>query len=147
MLKYVDIFTRINAPVLPHTCEHIWGNLLKREGSVLVAGWPEAPLPDPKVALSSEYIESMIPAFRKAIAKAEALPKAKKGQSAGLPPPKVTKAEIFYTERFFGWQETTLTALARAFDASTNSFPKDTVNQVLTANRLEALGGAGHYIV
>mmetsp|Transcript_17368 Transcript_17368/g.48365 ORF Transcript_17368/g.48365 Transcript_17368/m.48365 type:complete len:1080 (-) Transcript_17368:364-3603(-) len=133
VLKYVDIFTRINTPIIPHTCEHIWGNILNREGSVVKAGWPSAPAPNPTVAMASEYIESMIPSFRKAIAKAEAPPKAKKGQPAGPPPPKVTSATVYIADRFVGWQETVLQALATAYDTSSNGFPKTAVNEVMAA--------------
>ena len=140
--KYSDVFTRINAPIIPHTCEHLWTNVLKREGRVVVAGWPETPAAEPRIAMASEYIESMIPSWRKAIAKAEAPPKAKKGQPAGPPPPKVKRADIFFSEQFVGWQETTLHALAKAFDESSGSFPKDTVNQVMAAIKSDpALGG------
>jgi leucyl-tRNA synthetase len=83
--------------------------------------------------MASDYVESMIPSWRKAIAKAEAPPKSKKGQAAVAPPPKVKRADIFFSERFVGWQETTLRALAKAFDKSTGTFPNDTANQVLAA--------------
>lgn len=106
--KYADIFTRMNAAIIPHTCEHLWSNILKREGSVMTAGWPEVPVADPTVAMASTYIEAMIPSFRKAVAKAEAPPKAKKGQPAPPTPPKVTKATIYVADKFVGWQETVL---------------------------------------
>ena len=34
-------------PLCPHTCEHIWGELLGRPGLVVKAGWPAAADPDP----------------------------------------------------------------------------------------------------
>jgi len=135
--KFLDVFTRMNAPIIPHLCEHIWGSLLRREGSVLKSGWPQCPAPDPTVAMASEYIEDAIPAFRKAIAKAEAPPKTKKGQPAAPPPPKVTRADIYVAERFVGWQETTLRALARTFDAGTNTFAKDSLSEVMAAIKAE----------
>lgn len=106
--KYAELFTRINSPIIPHTCEHLWANVLKRSGSVLTAGWPDVATPNVTVAMASSYVEGVIPSFRKAIAKAEAPPKAKKGQPAAPPPPKVTAATVYIADRFVGWQETVL---------------------------------------
>mmetsp|Transcript_29049 Transcript_29049/g.72774 ORF Transcript_29049/g.72774 Transcript_29049/m.72774 type:complete len:889 (+) Transcript_29049:1024-3690(+) len=132
--KYADIFTRMNAAIIPHTCEHLWSNILKREGSVMTAGWPEVPVADPTVAMASTYIEAMIPSFRKAVAKAEAPPKAKKGQPAPPTPPKVTKATIYVADKFVGWQETVLKALATCYDpAAKGCFSKEALNTVMAA--------------
>lgn len=30
-----QVATQLLAPICPHTCEHIWGNLLKKEGMVI----------------------------------------------------------------------------------------------------------------
>jgi leucyl-tRNA synthetase len=36
--RYVEVSTLLLAPITPHTSEHVWSNVLKREGSVLTAG-------------------------------------------------------------------------------------------------------------
>ncbi len=42
----LQVACRLLAPICPHTCEHIWGELLRRPGLVVNAGWPQAPAPD-----------------------------------------------------------------------------------------------------
>jgi hypothetical protein len=36
--RYIEASTLLLAPITPHTCDHVWTNLLKREGTVLTAG-------------------------------------------------------------------------------------------------------------
>ena len=45
----LQVQTLLLAPICPHTCEHVWRDTLQQQGTVLTAGWPEAP--QPKVAL------------------------------------------------------------------------------------------------
>ena len=35
---HLQVATLLLAPICPHTCEHIWGNLLKKEGMVIKGG-------------------------------------------------------------------------------------------------------------
>ena len=70
VLRFVDVFVRLLAPICPHTCEHIWGGLLKRPGSVLKAGWPQAAPPDLVLTQQARYLDDLIVDWRKAIAKA-----------------------------------------------------------------------------
>lgn len=42
----LQVSTVLLAPICPHTCEYVWGDLLKKEGTVLKAGWPQAQQPD-----------------------------------------------------------------------------------------------------
>lgn len=79
MEMFLDASVRMLAPICPHWCEHVWGEVLGREGSVLVAGWPEVPQPDFVLKMAEEYIEKLVTHLRGAIAKKEAPPKKKKG--------------------------------------------------------------------
>lgn len=36
--RYVEVSTLLLVPITPHTCDHVWTNVLKRGGSVLTAG-------------------------------------------------------------------------------------------------------------
>jgi leucyl-tRNA synthetase len=56
--RYVTVSALLLAPITPHTCEHIWGTLLRRPGSVLRAGWPRAAEPDFIMQRAAQYIES-----------------------------------------------------------------------------------------
>jgi valyl-tRNA synthetase len=85
---YLDVSVRILAPICPHWCEHVWGNVLGRPGTVLTAGWPEVAPPDFALRLAAEYIDRLVTSLRGAIAKKEAPPKKKKGAppAAATPP-------------------------------------------------------------
>ncbi|GAB4822876.1 hypothetical protein N2152v2_009922 [Parachlorella kessleri] len=131
LLRYIEVACRLLAPICPHTCEHIWGELLRRPGLVVNAGWPQAPAPDFVLQRAANYIDNTISNLRKAIAKAEAPPKAKKGQQVETPP-KVTRGEILVIDRFGGWQAVVLNLLADLINPADNSFPGDAMAQVLS---------------
>lgn len=42
----LQVQTLLLAPICPHTCEHVWRNKLHEKGSVVTAGWPQAPQPN-----------------------------------------------------------------------------------------------------
>ena len=39
----IQVQTKLLAPIAPHWAEHVWGELLRREGLVITAGWPQQP--------------------------------------------------------------------------------------------------------
>ncbi|KAF8060524.1 leucine--tRNA ligase [Scenedesmus sp. PABB004] len=131
--RYIEVSTLLLVPITPHLAEHVWGTLLARPGSVITAGWPAADEPDWVMQRAAQYIEDVIPAMRKAIAKAEAPPKKKKAD-APLPP-KVTHGAVWVAERFVGWQEAVLRALQSQYDASARAFAPDAAAAVLEAVR------------
>lgn len=69
------------APICPHTMDYTWQQLLKKTGSVLTAGWPQAPAPDAVLAQSAAYVDSLIASVRAQRIKSEN-PKPRKGQPA-----------------------------------------------------------------
>ncbi|GBF91226.1 hypothetical protein Rsub_03546 [Raphidocelis subcapitata] len=102
-------------------------------------GWPASEEPDFVLQRAAQYIESVIFHWRKLIAKAEAPPKKKK---AGDPlPPRIVRVDAFVAERFGGWQEVVLRALASAFDAASGSFPPTAFDSVGAAVKAAAEEG------
>eukprot|EP00882_Tetradesmus_deserticola_P006429 GHRQ01006765.1.p1 GENE.GHRQ01006765.1~~GHRQ01006765.1.p1 ORF type:complete len:1052 (+),score=503.60 GHRQ01006765.1:66-3221(+) len=138
VLRYMELSCLLLVPITPHTCEHVWGALLQKQGSVLRAGWPAAAEPDFIMQRAAQYIEDVIPSMRKLIAKAEAPPKKKKADEP--PPPKITHGRVWVSERFVGWQEAVLHALQDNYDAGANAFAADAVPAVLKA--VKAAGDA-----
>ncbi|GFR47083.1 hypothetical protein Agub_g8770 [Astrephomene gubernaculifera] len=132
VMRFIEVSTLLLLPFTPHTAEHVWRNLLKREGAAVTAGFPAGSPPDSILQRAGAYIEDLIPTLRKAIAKAEAPPK-KKGPGPAVPPPRVASLHVFVSERFVGWQERVLGALAPRFDARTRTFAADTNASVLEA--------------
>jgi len=58
--RYCEVSTLLLVPITPHTCEHVWTHLLKKQGSVLTAGWPQSDAPDFVLQRAAQYIESTI---------------------------------------------------------------------------------------
>lgn len=147
VLRYLEVSTLLLAPVCPHWCEHMWGNVLGKEGLVIKAGWPTAAAPDLMLQQMAAYVDLTIGNIRKAIAKAEMPPKPKKGVPPPPPPGKVTAVELVVPTQFGGWQATVLGMLAGLFDASTGTFPGDVMSKILVgANadpEISALGPKG----
>ncbi|GIL94940.1 hypothetical protein Vretimale_1053 [Volvox reticuliferus] len=142
VMRFIEVSTLLLLPFTPHTAEHIWRNLLRCEGAAVTAGFPVGAPPDTILQRAAAYIEDLIPSLRKAIAKAEAPPK-KKGP-ATAPPPRVAAVHVFVSERFIGWQEQVLGALAPRFNAKTRTFAEDTNAAVLEAAKQDpALSSLG----
>eukprot|EP00879_Flechtneria_rotunda_P020422 GHRR01021486.1.p1 GENE.GHRR01021486.1~~GHRR01021486.1.p1 ORF type:complete len:246 (+),score=120.66 GHRR01021486.1:1280-2017(+) len=136
VLRYIEVSTVLLSPITPHISDHIWSNLLKKQGNVITAGWPAAAEPDFVMQRAAQYIEDIIPSMRKLIAKVEAPPKKKKGAAAvETPTPKVTHGQVWVSKKFVGWQEAVLLTLQGTYDAASNSFAPDTAAAVLEAVR------------
>jgi leucyl-tRNA synthetase len=75
--RYVDVSTRLLAPIAPHYADHVWRSVLGRPGTVLTAGVPEGGAPDPVLAAAAAALDAAVGSLRKAVAKAEAPPRAK----------------------------------------------------------------------
>jgi leucyl-tRNA synthetase len=156
--RYAEVSARLLAPVTPHTSDHIWRRVLRKPGSVLTAGWPGEDVlgkgnaePDFVMERAAAYVEDLIPALRKSVAKAEAPAKggSKGGKGAAPaapagPPPKVRSGTLYVAERYVGWQDAVLRAMRGAWDASKGALASDWAARVLEAvKEAGAGGGAG----
>ncbi|KAG2497803.1 hypothetical protein HYH03_004074 [Edaphochlamys debaryana] len=130
--RYIEVSTLLLVPVTPHYSEHVWRNVLKKSSPAVTAGFPAGSPPDLTMQRSAAYIEDLIPSLRKAIAKAEAPPK-KKGNAPVEPPPRVSQVLVFVSERFVGWQEAVLRALAPHFDAKARAFKQPEAQDAVLA--------------
>lgn len=128
--RYIEVSTLLLAPICPHTCEHIWSDQLKKPGMVINAGWPEAGAPDYVLQQAAKYLDDTIAHLRKAISKAEAPGKLRKGEAL-QPPKKVASVEVYVVDRFGGWHAKVLACLAGLLDEATCTFPADAMQQVL----------------
>jgi leucyl-tRNA synthetase len=116
LLKYIDWSSRLMTPICPHTCEHIWREMLKREGSILNSGWPDAPPTDVLLQEMGKHVEIQISSLRKSIAKAELPPRTKKGEPAAAAPGPVYAIELVVPSEYGGWQAKALGILGDMFD-------------------------------
>lgn len=138
VLRFFEVSTLLLTPICPHTCEHIWSNLLKKDGLVVNAGWPSAAEPDFLLQKTAAYIEETIVNLRKAIQKTELPVKPKKGQPAAPAPGKVTGVELVVPLTFGGWQAKVLRILSSLYDEKRNTFPEDLMGQVLAQANSDA---------
>jgi len=119
VLRFIDVQARLMAPIAPHWAEHIWGNILKRNGLVVTAGWPETSPVDASLQHARRYLEKQIVEVRKRVTKAEAPPKKKRGGAAGAPPPakvQITAVAFQVAPEFTGWHAAVLQQLAGSYE-------------------------------
>lgn len=132
-MKYIEVSTLLLAPICPHTCEHIWGTLLQKGGTVTKAGFPIGTTPDAKLVAAARYLDETCVSVRKGVAKATAPAKQKGGGSSGVA--KICNAaNVFVADAFVGWRATCLDILRSNFDDSKapgDRFPP--INDILAA--------------
>ncbi len=117
--RFIEVQTLLLAPICPHTCEHIYGTILKKEGSVTSAGFPSGEAEDVALTAANKYLADLITNMRKGIAKCTAPPK--KGPKG---PPKVAKeGTIVVASEFVGWRAVCLSILAGSYDTKSKTFP------------------------
>ena len=125
VLRFLEVSSRLLAPIAPHTCEHVWSSLLKKSSLIVNAGWPEAAEPDATLVNASKYVEELIAGWRKLIGRAE---QAKKGAAA---PPKIVRGDVYVVDRYGGWQGRLLEILAAIYKDNKDSIPGDAMKQIL----------------
>ena len=150
VMRYLEVSTLLLTPLCPHWCEHMWGNVLKKDGLVIKAGWPTAAAPDLVLQQTAAYVDFTIGNIRKAIAKAETPPKPRKGAPPAPPPGRVKTVELVIPTEFGGWQAKILGMLAELFDESSGEggkFPDDVMSKILAGSNADpeiaALGPKG----
>ena len=90
----VQVSTKLLAPICPHTCEHVWRDLLKLPGSCLNSGWPQQFAPDGQLKAMEQYLARTVKSVRDAADKAVLPPKAKKGKAPTHQPQQVCEGSL-----------------------------------------------------
>ena len=117
--RFMEVQTLLLAPICPHTCEHIYGEILKKQGSVTCAGFPSGDVEDAALTAANKYLNDLISNMRKGMAKCTAAPK--KGPAG--PPKSVKSGTIVVASEFVGWRAVCLNILSELYDAKAKSFP------------------------
>ncbi|GAB2293376.1 hypothetical protein Dimus_027575 [Dionaea muscipula] len=139
--RFMDVQTRLLAPICPHYAEHVWREHLKKDGFVVRAGWPEADAPDMTLKSSNKYLQDSIVQMRKLLQKQTS--GSKKGNKRGAPvaqPPADKKLVglIYVNEEYEGWKLECLRILQSKFDHETRSFAPDA--EIMEALRNSVVG-------
>ncbi|KAL7109323.1 hypothetical protein ACP275_06G169300 [Erythranthe tilingii] len=124
LLRFMDIQTRLIAPICPHYSEYVWKDLLHKEGFVVKAGWPVADSPDLTLKMANKYLQDVIVSMRKLLQKQVSGPT--KGKKAAPTPQVAPNAGlIFVNEQYDGWKRECLNILKGKFDSVSGTFAPD----------------------
>lgn len=132
--RFMDIQTRLIAPICPHYSEYVWRKVLKKQGFVIKAGWPKAENPDLTLKKANRYLQDSISNFRKLLVKQQASCGSKKDIIIGL---------IFVNEEYGGWQKACLTILRDKYDSQNHKFAAD--QEIREALQQSAIGQEGDF--
>ncbi|CAH8255147.1 unnamed protein product [Arabidopsis lyrata] len=127
ILNFMDVQTRLIEPICPQFAEYIWRKLLKKEGSVVTAGWPTSNEPDLVLKSANKYLQDSIVLMRKLLPKQLLGSKkaAKKGAQVAAVPAGKLKGLVYVNEQFDGWRAHCLEILQSKFNQQTCRFAPD----------------------
>ncbi|CAH2078422.1 unnamed protein product, partial [Thlaspi arvense] len=127
VLNFMDVQTRLIEPICPHFADYVWRKLLKKEGSVVTAGWPTSNEPDLVLKGANKYLQDSIVLMRKLLQKQVLGSKktAKKGAQVTAVAQKKLKGLVYVNEEFDGWRAHCLRILQGTFDQQTRGFAPD----------------------
>ncbi|KAD3640407.1 hypothetical protein E3N88_29630 [Mikania micrantha] len=141
--RFMDIQTRLIAPICPHYSEYVWKKLLKKEGFVIKAGWPEAENPDLTLQKANRYLQESITNFRKLLLKQASGGSKKGSNNKASIQSKPTIGLIFVNEQYDGWKRECLNILRDKFDSQNRKFASD--QEILQALQQSAVGQEGNF--
>lgn len=139
--RFMDVQTRLVAPICPHYAEYAWRKLLKKDGYAIKAGWPEADLPDLSLKKANKYLQDTIVSMRKLLQKQ--VSGSKKGNANLSSQNKPSVGLIYVDEQYSGWKRECLEILQRKFDTSTGSFAPD--KEILAELQKSDIGQQGNF--
>ncbi|XP_071938457.1 leucine--tRNA ligase, cytoplasmic-like [Coffea arabica] len=140
--RFMDVQTRLIAPICPHYSEHVWREILKKEGFVIKAGLPGADFPDLVLKKANKYLQDSIVSMRKLLQKQ--VSGSKKGNANILNSQnKPNTGLIFVNEQYDGWKKECLIILQRNYDSVTCKFAPD--QEVISELQRSAIGQEGNF--
>jgi len=143
--RFMDVQTRLIAPICPHYAEFIWRELLKKDGFVVNAGWPTADAPDLTLKSANKYLQDSIVLMRKLLQKQ--LSGSKKGNKKGPPAASLTDSKvtglIYVNEQFDSWEAECLSILQKKFSRDTRTFAPE--SEILQALQQSSVGQSSNF--
>jgi leucyl-tRNA synthetase len=123
--RFLEVQYVVLAPICPHFCEYVWGELLRMPGSVTRAAWPATGPVDAPLLAADSYLTSHLHEFRiqaaKAAASAAKAAAKKGGAAAGAAAPgKITDGYIYVAAGYPAWQRRPLELLRSLYDPATH---------------------------
>ncbi|XP_061981891.1 leucine--tRNA ligase, cytoplasmic-like [Populus nigra] len=138
--RFIDVQTRLITPICPHYAEHVWRELLMKDGLAVNAGWPIADSPDETLKAANKYLQDSIVLMRKLLQKQ--ITGSKKSSKKAAPVATLTEEKItsliYVNEEFDGWKAECLNILRSKFDKKTGTFAPD--EEILEALQKSSVG-------
>ena len=143
--RFMDVQTRLLAPICPHYTEFIWREILKKDGFVVKAGWPTADAPDLTLKSANKYLQDSIVLIRKLLQKQ--LSGSKKGNKKGTPVAVPTEIKftclVYVNEQFDGWKAECLNILQNSFNEDSRTFAPD--SEIMAALQQSSVGQSSDF--
>ncbi|KAF9357153.1 cytosolic leucyl tRNA synthetase [Mortierella sp. NVP85] len=112
IMRYIEVQTLVISPIVSHWAEHVWGNMLGKEGLVVNARWPKTGPVDETILQEVDYLRRQVTNVRNT--ESQALKKKKKGKADVFDPNKPKKITILIATKFPDWQEAAIGVLKDA---------------------------------
>ena len=141
--RFMDVQTRLMTPICPHFAEYVWKELLRKEGFVVKAGWPEADTLDLTLKLANKYLQDSIVSMRKLLQKQVSGPKRADKSISSSAENRPTVGLIYVAEQYDGWKAECLKILQSKFNTETSSFAPD--QEILEALQQSEIGQEGNF--
>lgn len=120
--RFIEVQALLLEPIATHFSEYIWRVLLKKEGTVTSAKFPEISKPvDESILHASSYVRDLIRDIRVDEQNAQKK-KGKKGQTVNLTS---KNAKLFVALKYPEWQDESVAILKECWDEESKSFVKN----------------------
>lgn len=119
VLQYIEVQTLLLAVIAPHWAEYMWLEVLKKEGTVHNARFPEVGAVDASLSAKRDYVRNT--ASNVNSAEGLQLKKKAKGKETSFDPKKAKKLTIFVNDKFPAWQAKYIGLLKEMWNSETKS--------------------------
>lgn len=125
LLKFIEVQAIIISPIVPHFCEYIWSQVLKKPNSIMVTRWPVVGSVDEIILASDDYLVKTIHQLRISLQSVINLEQKKAKKQDINVPTKITSLDLYVAANFPEWQEQLVSTLKECYNDSTKSFCED----------------------
>ncbi|KAI0972747.1 leucyl-tRNA synthetase [Xylaria arbuscula] len=126
--RYIELQALLLAPIAPHFSEYLYRDVLKHEGSIHNALYPEVPPADAALSAIFNYVRSVTSSIT--AAEGNQIKKLSKGKTASYDPKEPKKLTISVAKSFPDWQEKCIDLLAKQYKSIKTVDVKDLTKQI-----------------
>ncbi|PWI74113.1 leucyl-tRNA synthetase [Purpureocillium lilacinum] len=119
VFRYIELQALLMAVIAPHWSEHIWREVLKKDGSIQNARFPDVRPVDAALSAKRDYVRNT--ASNVNSAEGLQLKKKAKGKEVSFDPKQPKKLTIYMSARFPSWQAKYIDLLKEMWDPTAKS--------------------------